>query len=180
MGLDDFLNSGGPAVDGWIKIGESGISFGNNLTRFSGLRFRLQVAEIRYFQVVSFGNPAQYLKTADGVTCVEGGSWEQALARAGGKRPYESAELVFELLEDAVDPKSKQVIAASGTRWGYSTPYNASQKFKKLLSEIHALGIDPRTADVELKLDGEPKARNGNQWKEIVFELVGPYAVTIN
>lgn len=172
----DDLSAGGLNVDAFLKVTEHGLEIKEKKGLIESIVVDIDVAShIQVCDVVKYGNPAQYYKTYDGVTCATGGTWQQALSKAQmadpNARPYQSADLTMTLAEDALDVKGN-VVATKGTILGHSTSTTNKGNLKALTDEITKDGL--RDAVVRVKLTSEERVNKaGNVWGVIKFELLG-------
>src|SRR5688572_332143 len=94
----DQNNTGNMVVDDWLKVSYFGLQIGTNRQLFDTLELSLALGDISYNRTIKYGkSPVTYLKSYDGVTCVSGGTWAEAIARARGIEPnardYASADV---------------------------------------------------------------------------------------
>lgn len=171
--LDDFT-VGSMDVDAFLKVKEFGLLIGTNDTLFKTLDVKINPGAVQVCNAIKFGNPAQYLKTYDNATCVQGGSWQNAIARAQqvnpNARPYPSADIPMTLLTDVKDDDGK-VILEKGSTVGHSLSTTNRGEFTNLINELKERGLESTTVKVKL---GFKKRTNkaGNVWGVMTFQLV--------
>jgi len=173
FGLDD-LTTGGMSVDDWLKVKEVGLTVGSHAAKFfDDAEFILDTATVQRCDVVKFGKPAQYLKTYDRATCDGVGTWQEALARAKqvdpGVRPYASADLQLEAVEDIVHKDGTKLIEA-GQTLGHSTSTTNWGNFSGLMKQLKAQGDLGKK--IKVKVGFEAKAKDSYTWGILTFELV--------
>jgi len=176
--MDDFV-VGGMSVDAWLKVKEYGLIVGNSAVLLPSVVVSIDMKEVQINQTIKFGNPAQYLKTYDGTNCAQGGTWDQAQARARSvdpnARPYFSADIPMGVIEDIKTPDGNTVLIEKGKRLGHAlstTNKGNFQEFLKALTDAGQLGIP-----VRVKVSSARRTnQKGNAWGVLTFELLGPVA----
>lgn len=176
----ETVSTGAMTVDAWLKAKEFGLVVGDSDQLFKNAVCSIDMTDGKGFVVkkgIKAGNPAQYWYTVDGVTCVQGGSWEAAVAKAKRIAPdayeYRCVDLPFTLLEDiTVEGK---VVCKAGQKLGYTTSttnWKAWEEFYKACGEAAVLN-----ELVKVKL-GHQRRENkaNNKWGIITFELVSSMA----
>lgn len=175
MSLTDF-SIGGIVADDFLKVKDNHLRIGNKEDMITEpLIVDIDMTTVQVTEVIKFGNPAQYLKTVDGITCVNGGTWAQAVEKAQksdpNARPYKSADLTMVLVEDAVAVNGK-VIAEKGTKLGHSLSTTNRGEFQAFLADLQKSNLLYETVRVKV---GYKKRTNskGNVWGVLTFELLG-------
>lgn len=171
--LDD-LSGGSLDVDEFIKVKEYGLLIGNDPSLFDEIIVDITLDEVQVNETIKYGkNPVIYLKTLDGVTCLQGGAWETALQKAAaaepGARPYKSADIPMTLAKDLVF-KGKTV-AEAGTRLGHSTSTTNRANLQSFLADVARQGYSGQ--QVRVRLTAEARKSKGNTWGVIKFDLLG-------
>lgn len=173
LGLDDML-AGGITVDAWIKVGEHGLQVGTDRTLFDTLPVTLDMAQIAYAYSVRFGNPAQYEKTYDRMVSVKGKSWPQTLADAqrvdDKASEFRSADLPFKLRETLTNKKGDVEVIGAGSTIGHSLSITGWKTFQDFVTQLQKLGIDPRSAVVDLDLSFEVRTNSKGTWGVLKFD----------
>lgn len=173
VSLDD-LTTGSMAVDDWLKVKEFGLFTGSKDTIFKEVKVAINMSEVLPTEVIKAGNPANYFHTVDRVTCREGGTWAEAIAKARQidpmARPYLSADIPMTVLEDV--KVGDEVIVEAGTVLGHSTSTTNRQNLAAFLKEVKEKGLDEET--VEVKITAQKRVnQKGNVWGVLQFELLG-------
>ena len=168
----DNMMIGSMSVDGWLKVNQYGLFVGNDNTPFAALELGLDMSEIGYNYAIKFGNPAQYLKTYDQVSCISGGTWAQAMARAQQidpkAREYRSGDLPFIVLNDIKKPDGS-VIMAAGKRLGHGLSTTGWTAFADLVKKLRADGVDPNSAKILVTLGSTPMKNAKGTWGVLNF-----------
>jgi hypothetical protein len=172
MGMGDFM-TGGMSVDDWLKVKFFGLLIGDS-DKFitDGINVEINLSEVSYCQCIKFGNnPTTYNKTYDGVSCVEGGTWAEAVSKAKAidqkARSYNSADIPMTLLDEVNG-------VASGTRLGHSLSTTNRNNWQSFVRKVIEAGNDAEKDIVEVKITHEKKEKNSNQWGLLQFELIEP------
>lgn len=173
MGIMSLMNTGNMAADAYLKVDEYGLHIGTNKASFETIKVKL--TSMKAAEVLRYGNPAIYEKTYDRLTSVKGEAWQNVCARvlkADPKaNPYVTAEIIMVLEEDLKDGKGN-LVAAKGTKVGYSTPPTGQKYVKELLEQLVKEGVVEGET-----LVGEPLitvgfvevSKNGNTWGNVTF-----------
>lgn len=187
MGLDD-LNSG-LSVDGFIQSKFEGLVLKSNAESAKGaslieealVKFTIGDGtsyDVQACEAGKYGDPAQYIKTYDGVKEVRGGSWEAAKAKAlladDKFYTYKSADLKMTLLEDLKDIKGK-VLLEAGSTIGNSISATGMKNFRNLIELVKKQVL--LNAEIEVKITNEPKSAKGKTWGVLQFQLIGEHVV---
>lgn len=172
--IDDMMNAG-LAVDNWLKVGFHGLTVsGNDDKLFKEFTATIDMNAVQPFEGLRFGkDPVTYMKTYDRVNCVEGGTWQEAIAQARAVDPkvrtYHSAEIPM-LVEEDIEVDG-ELIAEAGDLLGYAPPVTGAKKFNQLIRELKKEGNDKAT--VRVKIGFEPKKKNTYTWGVVTFEFLG-------
>lgn len=180
----DTVMTGQLNVDAWLKPKETGLFIGDNKEVVTSVLATIDMKDGRGFIVkkgIKAGNPAQYFYTTDGVTCVSGGSWEAAVARAKGiaatAYEYRCVDLPFEVIEAVkgrdIKTGVEKELYAVGTKLGYTTSTTNWKNWESFYQDV----VDAKLLDetVIVKLGCEERSNKaGNNWGVVTFELVGP------
>lgn len=171
--LDD-LTGGSLDVDEFIKVKEFGLQIGSDASLFEEIIVDININEVQVNETIKYGkNPTIYLKTLDGVNCLQGGTWEVALQKASaaepGVRPYRSADIPMTLVEDLV--YKGKTVAEAGTRLGHSTSTTNRANLQSFLAEVNRQGYSQE--QVRVRLSAEVRKSKGNSWGVMKFELLG-------
>lgn len=177
MSLEDF-STGALNVDDFLKVKEHGLTVGKHSDKLVAEAIvDIDLSEVQVCEAIKFGqNPPTYFKTYDGVTCVQGGTWQQAVMKAQqvdpNARPYKSADIPMTVVEDIV-AIDKTVVAEKGTTLGHSLSTTNRGEFQDLLSQVGKAGISMHDT-VRVKLKAKPRTNaKGHRWGIITFELLG-------
>lgn len=121
-----------------------------------------------------------YTKSYDGVTTTSNNPAHSALSWADNKakilqthpKSYDflGYDLALVVAEDVESLDGKQILKA-GTVLGYTTPYTAAKKIKKVWDD--AVGTNNLGKDALLLLSGEEVTKNNRQYKMLVVEAKG-------
>lgn len=180
LSMDD-MGGGGIQVDSWMGVNEYGLQFGEKKSLVTDpVRAMIDLTMIAPNFAMKFGNPAEYLKSYDGITEVRGGSWADAQARAdrasaGKATVYRSCDVPMVLVSDVkskdLKTKTETVVAKAGDRVGYSistTGYGNWESFYKVCA---SKGL--QHSKVMAELTSEPRTnRANNNWGVIAWKLV--------
>ena len=169
--LEDM--GGGITVDSWLGVSEHGFLIGADKTLYQGdIVVDIDFSAVAYSFAVKFGNPAIYLKSYDGVTCADGGSWAAALQRAQSINPsarhYPSADVPMKLLHDIVVTKGKTEVKLleAGITLGNSMSTTNFPLWKKFALEAQKGGHDILRTQLGVQ---RMKNKAGNDWGIITF-----------
>lgn len=169
--FDDFI-SGAMNVDGYMKVDSYGIHFDDEKkSKKNEVKVKIDPTEIQICQSIRFGNPPTYYKSYDGVSCVQGGTWQDAIQAAVSvepkAQPYQSADIPMELIDSYGENYP------AGTRLGHSTSPTNRNEFAQFLKRLREQGLDanPVYATVSYK---ERTNKAGNSWGVLTFTLDGP------
>lgn len=169
MGLADAM-AGAVVVDEWLKVSEHGLQIGNKKPVLEEIRVRFDMSEVAFTEAVKYGNPATYRKTSDRVMTHDGATWAQALAEARAvdpkARPYKSADIQLELLDDI---KLKDETVAAGTVLGHGFSTTGFRSFAKLVKQMTKDGADPSSDVIEVTVGYLEQNGNGNTWGILDF-----------
>lgn len=182
MTASSFLQNARVSVDAFLKVNEFGLSVGTERELINDFDAEIKLSEVQFCQQIRFGNPVQYYKTYDGVTCTDstGRSWLEAQALA--KRtdpskktdPFMTADLVIRPVEDVKGQKTGKVMAEAGTVLGHTPSYTGVEELSKLLKAVAAAGGDPEKAHIRVRVSSQEKTnKNGNNWGVVTFEFKG-------
>jgi hypothetical protein len=171
--LDD-ISTGSMNVDEYLKVKEFGLLIGNSTKLIQSITVEIDMTEVAVCEVCKAGNPAQYVKTFNGVDCTTGGTWPAAVERMQRidpkARPYKSADIPMTLVDNAV-AVDNSVILEAGKRIGHSLSTTNRGNFQTLLKEIADAG--QTNGVVQVKITAEPKSnKNGNTWGVLAFQLL--------
>lgn len=174
----DDLTSGTMVVDAFLKVGPDGLRIDNKNDLIESVVVKIDTREsigITAFNGVRFGNPAQYLKTYDGVTCTSGGTWIEAQNRARmvdpAITPYMGADLCMTLAEDAVNMRGA-VVSKAGIVLGHSTSITNRKNLTEFIKKLDAQGL--RGEVVLVRITSQDRTNPaGNRWGVLKFELLG-------
>lgn len=145
----DTLTNSGMNVDDWLKVNGTSILIGSKTNIVESFKARMRLQDITVFYGVRFGDPATYFKSFDRVTCVQGGSWPEALQKAQRADPkckgeYIGGDFTVVTAEDVKDVKGVVVIEA-GKRLGHSTSPTGGKPLAGLIRElrdVHKAAMD--------------------------------------
>ena len=181
MTLDD-LSGSSMNVDSFLKVNEHGLEIKAKDQPVSGLiesvLVSIDVAKgLQVMEAIKYGNPAIYAKTYDGVRCVTGGTWADAVKKAQMADPrastYMGADITMTLVDEAKDLKGN-VAAAAGTIIGHSTSTTNKVNLKKFIDEVTAANL--RDSTVLVKITSEKRSNKAGQiWGILNFELIGEH-----
>ena len=175
--LDSLMNQS-MSVDAYIKLTETGISLKKDCPPKEALEkirivINTQVDEgFKPTWSMSYGDPAQYIESYDGVTTVKGESFSEAVAKAmavdsKAKAPFQTAKVGCILLEEAHGRKEGTVLGLTFTRTGVPP-------WVTFLREAAKKGLLGKKVEVLLgyRVGTMPNRR---PWGIPTFELVGEY-----
>lgn len=170
IGMDDAM-AGAVVVDEWLKVSEHGLQIGTKKPLLEEVKARIDMSDITFTEVIKYGNnPATYRKTTDRVMTTDGATWAQALSEAravqSNARPYPSADINIELVEDV---KLKDETVEAGTVLGHSFSTTGFSALAKLVKQMKKDGADPSQDTIEVTVGYEEKNGNGNTWGILEF-----------
>lgn len=177
--LDTLVNAG-LNVDEWLKAPGGGFNIGSNATPVSEIIVEMSLQDITVFHGVRFGNPATYFKSFDGITCVQGGTWAEALNRAKLADPqckgaYVGADLTMVVAEDVV--VNGVVIAEKGKVLGHSTSPTGGKTVAGFIKAVQKEAVKDAgylTETLLVKLKHKQRTKAGvAPWGVIEMELIG-------
>lgn len=168
------MAAGGITVDSWLGVKEHGFLVGPNKDLFTDeIEVTIDFTAVAPHRAIKFGNPAVYLKSYDGITCAQGGSWEQAIARAQRVQPdareYPSADLPMVLQHDL--KKGAKVLAEKGQVVGYSLATTNWNVWRAFWTDCTNKGLGGQVVRVKLGYEKRTN-RAGNVWGIMTFTLV--------
>lgn len=182
--LEGMMASGGLTVDLWLKVSEDGLKLENKDGKkalFESTKARIDMSEVVATKSIKYGNPVNYNKTFDGVLSQDGITpWTTIVERAGraspAGSPYDSADIPITLTADVTDAKGA-VVAAAGTRVGYSLSTTNAAAFRDFLKEIKNADLSVSSAIVDVELGYLAKTnKNNNKWGIVTFKFEGESA----
>lgn len=174
--LDTLVNSGAN-VDEWLKAGEEGFKIGLKPGLVEKFKVFMSLKDINIFWGVRYSNPAVYKKSFDHVTCVEGGTWEAAVAQARAADPqcrgeYVGATLSMTISEDVVN-QAGTVVLEKGKRLGHTTSVTGGKTVSGLITDARKAGISEDTLmEVEVFYIQKTKP-NVKPWGVLGFTILG-------
>jgi hypothetical protein len=182
----DTVMTGQLNVDAWLKPKDVGLFIGDNKEVVASVIASIDMTDGKGFVVkkgIKAGNPATYWYTTDGATCVQGGSWEAAVAKAKSIDPkayeYRCVDLPFEVLEQVKGRDMKtgveKVLYEPGTKLGYTTSTTNWKNWEAFYQECLEKGHEGELVQVKLGCE-EKSNKAGNTWGVITFELIGSMA----
>jgi hypothetical protein len=168
------MSVGSIAVDSWIGVKEHGFLLGSDKTLHSDeISVEIDLKAVAPNKCVKYGNPPIYLKSYDGITCVSGGSWEDALAKANraspGAREYSSADVPMKLLH-TITGKGGKVLEEEGSILGYSIATTGWTNWQRFWNDCMNAGLAGQTVKARLGFEKRTN-KNGNIWGVITFTL---------
>ena len=171
----ETLTSAGMNVDAWLKCPEHGFQIDNKKGFVEEIIVSFVPRQQAVFHGVRFGNPATYLKSFDGVNCVQGGSWTDAVKRAQAaddkcRGSYVGIDLQMTIEEDVIAP-SGDVLLEKGKRLGHSTSVTGGKTVADFMRDAMAKGFD--NDELKVKLVFVQKTKQGvKPWGVIGMELI--------
>lgn len=185
MTMDDVQN-GGMSVDGYVKVNHFGLQVDGKAPLVQKFKAKIDLSQVQICMSVKYGagQNVTYAKTYDQVRTVQGGSWAEACAKAkqseGGSPtnktdPYMSADIPMTVLEDIVDPATKDVLSKAGRRLGYGLSTTNMPLFKDFISAVKKSNLNENTAVVEVEIGQLPRTKNSFNWGLMTFKLVGEF-----
>lgn len=169
----DDMAAGSIQVDQWIGVKEHGFIIGaDKQLHTEELIVDIDLAAVAPHKAIKFGNPATYLKSYDGITCAQGGTWEQAIARAQrvdqNAREYSSCDLPMVLTHQV--KKGSKVLAEQGDKLGYSLSTTNWNTWRTFWTDCTAKGLAGQTVRVKLGYERRTN-KAGNVWGIMTFTL---------
>lgn len=158
------------AVDKYLKV-KNGVTYVNNdVVSNDPIYVKINLDSVVVKQSIKAGNPVKYMSTLDGRTCLQGGSWIDAVAdmqKIDPKaRPYFCVDLALQLVKD-VKAFDGSIIAASGEVLGHTT---ATTNWKDW-SRFYA-ALPTHTGEIYARLTRQDVKKDNNQWALIEFQYV--------
>lgn len=170
------LMSNTSSVDAYLKLTEDGVKLGEDPKLHEELTLLMDLGKAERFHQITYGNPATYAKSRDLVTDTSGRPWSDVLQLAAKvdpkARPYMTANLVFEVIEDI---QGKNGVTPEGTEIGYTLPFMGVKEFTKMLKSLAAQGHDIEDGSfyVTVSAVGASNAK-GNKYAKIQFKDARP------
>lgn len=170
-------------VDAWFKPKHLGMFIGDNKELVAEVIATITMKDGRGFIVkkgIKAGNPAQYFYTTDGVTCVSGGTWEAAVAKARSIDPkayeYRCVDLPFDVVNPVMGRDIKtgveKELYAAGTKLGYTTSTTNWKAWEEFYQDVAEANLMDQ--EVLVKVTCAPRSNKaGNEWGILEFELLG-------
>lgn len=169
---DAFMNHGGISVDTWAKVKDTGIVI-EDCKGIESILVRLDMNAVQYFYAAKagVGDTTKYIKSADQVMTVEGLPWQDelmVLKQMEPKcRPYPTADIPVELLEDVKTGKSK-VEAGTTVGVGLSTTnYSAWNAFYKKM-----VAAGKELDEITVRIGFQERAKGTYTWGLFTFDFV--------
>lgn len=178
----ETVMTGQLVVDAWLKPKDTGLFVGENKEVVQKIVATIDMTDGRGFIVkkgIKAGNPAQYWYTTDGVTCVQGGSWEAAVAKAKGidskAYEYRCVDLPFEAIEPVMGRDIKtgveKELYPAGTKLGYTTSTTNWKNWEGFFQDVAKAELMNEVVVLNLGCE-ERTNKAGNNWGVVTFELV--------
>jgi len=174
--LDDFQRET-PQVDAWLKIALDGFTVRDGkVAEFTDAKINavMNISDLKYAKRLSYGDPAVYFTSHDGVYAEDGQLWQVVLdnaRRATGKsdiKDYMSCSVQVKLLEDTGGAKA-------GDNIGYQTSKTQNKNLDALIRTAQAAGIGP-DEDFEVVIGCEViTSKKGFKWAVHTYEFGGAY-----
>jgi len=178
LSMDDIAGRG-ISVDSWIGVKEFGILAGKDRTLVPSVVVALDMHELAVHLAVKFGNPPVYYKSYDGVTCAQGGSWADAVAKCmksdpGNKGEYRAVDLPMTVLESVIleEKKQKKTVLEVGERIGHSTSTTNWRNWETFYKELVRANLHHSILKVELGYEAKSNPA-GNRWGVLTFKFLG-------
>jgi hypothetical protein len=178
MTMEDLA---GPSinVDTWLKVKYFGLLVGDDITFFDKMTVAIDMTDGSGFvpkMAIKFGSPnTTYKNSYDGVSCVGGGSWQEALELARRvdpkAKPYRSVDIPMVLLEDLTKKDGSKFNA--GTILGHSTSTTNWRHWESFYKACVEQGLLNKKVKVELGC--EPIKKGQNEWGVVTFKLLGAH-----
>jgi hypothetical protein len=173
--LADFA-IGAMNVDAYLKVKEFGLIIGNSNVLIPEVTAVIDMTTVQVTQCIKFGDPAQYLKSYDGISCTTGGSWESAILRVRqiepSARPYDSADIPMTVSEDIKTSDDKTVLLDAGKQLGHSLSTTNKRNFKDFIAAVRNAGLID--IPVKVKISAQRRTnKKGQVWGVLAFELLG-------
>lgn len=171
--------SGSFSVDQFFKVNEDGIKIGQSaLIPQEAIRVRLDLSAVQNIRVIRYGNPAQYVKSIDGVVSTTGEPWAKVFQKAkatDGDRfrgDYASADIPMEALVDVKDMKGN-LAAREGDLIGKSLSTTEWREWEKFLRTLMRSGVDIDNDTVIVDIGYKARTNNnGNTWGVLTYTFV--------
>lgn len=167
--MEDAMKSS-MAVDKYLKVRYGVTSISDEVVSNDPIYVKIDLDSIVVKQSIKAGNPVKYYSTLDGRTCLQGGTWVEAISdmqKIDPKaRPYFCVDLAMEVAKD-VKAFDGTVVASVGTMIGHTT---ATTNWKDWSRFYQALPT--HTGSVFVRLTRQDVKKDSNQWGLVNFAYV--------
>ena len=158
------------AVDKYLKV-KHGVTYVNNdVVSNDPIYVKINLDSVVVKQSIKAGNPVKYMSTLDGRTCLQGGSWIDAVAdmqKIDPKaRPYFCVDLALQVVKD-VRAFDGSIIAAVGEVLGHTTATTNWKDWSRFYS-----ALPTHTGEIYARLTRQDVKKDNNQWGLVEFQYI--------
>lgn len=166
--MDDLMSSS-MSVDKYLKVKYQQTFIGDDAVA-GDIYVTIVKSEVVPKLSIKGGNPVQYRSTIDGKTCLEGGSWLEAVTNvqklSKDARPYNCADIPMHVAK-AIQSYTGNTIADVNDVIGHTTSTTNWRNWKDFYQST------PRDQDkVFAKISRVDMKKNTNQWGLVKFEYI--------
>lgn len=159
------------AVDKYLRVRFGVTSISDEVVSNDPIYVKIDIDSVVVKQSIKAGSPVKYLSSIDGKTCLQGGTWVEAIAdmqKIDPKaRPYFCVDLAMEVVKD-VKAFDGTVVAPVGTVIGHTT---ATTNWKDWLRFYQSLPTN-HTGSVYARLTRQDMKKDNNSWGLVNFQYV--------
>lgn len=181
LSMDSNVVQAQSSITDYFKLTDGGCSVGD--VKYDPIKVRLRLEDAQKgggFKpafMMNYEAPSGmvYTKSYDGITTISNNPahsnlpWTTNVERIKKLNPnaydYLGYDLAFVVAEDTVS-KDKKTTLPAGTVLGYTTPYTAAKKLKKVWDS--AVAANKRGSDAILIVAGEEISKNSKTYKQLV------------
>lgn len=166
--MDDLMSSS-MSVDKYLKVKYQQTFIGDDAVN-GDMYVVIVKSEVVPKLSIKGGNPVQYRSTIDGKTCLEGGTWMEAVTNvqklSKDARPYNCADIPMHVAKDVLS-FTGNVIASVGDVLGHTTSTTNWRNWREFYNST------PKDQDkVFAKVSRVDRKKNSNQWGLVKFEYI--------
>lgn len=167
--MDDLMSSA-MVVDRYLKVKFGQMFIGDDIIGSDSIYVSIDLDSVVAKISIKGGNPVRYAATVDGKTCVQGGSWFEAVSDiqkiAPNARPYNCVDLPMKIAKD-ITAYNGSVICPAGETVGHTT---STTNWKEWLSFYRSL--PDQHGVVFAKVTRKDVKKNNNQWGLLEFTYI--------
>lgn len=158
------------AVDKYLRVKPGVTYISEEVVSNDPIFVKINLDSVVVKQSIKAGSPVKYLSTLDGRTCIQGGTWLEAIAdmqKIDPKaRPYFCVDLAMTVAKD-VKAFDGTVIATVGNVLGHTTATTNWKDWSRFYS-----ALPTHTDDVYVRLTRQDVKKDNKQWALLEFQYV--------